>query len=130
MSDKQMFVLLNAQIRQRAAQAVLEANEGFAVRITPPTRNLEQNSAQWPILEALSQQVQWPVNGVMTTLTDEEWKDVLTAAFEQDTKPRLAAGLDGGVVMLGRRTKEFSKAKFSEWLDFLNAVAATKGVNL
>lgn len=125
-----MFVLLNAQIRQRAAQAVLEAAEGFAVRITPPTRSLEQNSAQWPILEALSQQVQWPVNGVMTTLTDEEWKDVLTAAFEQDTKPRLAAGLDGGVVMLGRRTKDFSKAKFSEWLEFLHAVAAAKGVNL
>ena len=86
-----------------------------------PPRNLEQNSAQWPLLEQLSRTRQWPVNGVMATLSAEEWKDLLTAAFEGETAPRLAAGYGGGVVMLGRRTSQYGKKRFSEWLDWLNA---------
>ena len=54
---------------------------------------------------------------------------MLTAAFQNQTA-RLAMGLDGGVVMLGLRTSEMLKDKFSEWLDFLNAVAADRGVIL
>lgn len=125
-----MWCLINQEARRRAIQGVISAPDGYFVQIKPPKRNLEQNSAQWPILQAFSKQIQWPVNGVMETLTNEEWKDVLTSAFEEETRPRLAAGLDGGVVMLGRRTKDFSKAKFSEWLEFLHAVAAAKGIEL
>lgn len=128
---KRPFVLRTTENRRRAAQfAMHEAPEGWTAVFSEPTRNLEQNAAQWPILEAFSKQLQWPVNGVMCWLTPEEWKDILTAAFEQDTKPRLAAGLDGGMVMLGRRTSQFTKAKFSDWLEFLHAVAAARGVNL
>jgi hypothetical protein len=39
-------------------------------------------------------------------------------------------GLDGGVVMLGRRTSKFTKAQFSEWIEFLYATAAARGVRL
>jgi hypothetical protein len=80
----------------------------------------------WPILEAFSQQLQWPVNGVMTTLTPEEWKDLLSAAFRKET--RVAMGLDGGFVMLGQRTSRFTKRQFSEWLEFLHSTAADRGV--
>lgn len=72
------------------------------------TRTLDQNAAQWPILQAFSDQLLWPVNGQMVKLTDHEWKDILTAAFEQETA-RLAMGLNGGVVMLGHRTASSGK---------------------
>lgn len=39
-------------------------------------------------------------------------------------------GLDGGVVMLGQRTSQFSKREFSEWLEFLHATAADRGVTV
>jgi hypothetical protein len=39
-------------------------------------------------------------------------------------------GMDGGMVMLGSRTSEFGKREFSEWLDFLNATAALREVDL
>ena len=91
------------------------------------TRTLDQNAAQWPILQAFSDQLLWPVNGQMVKLSDQEWKDILTAAFEQENA-RLAMGLNGGVVMLGHRTREFGKKKFGEWLEFLHAVAAERGV--
>lgn len=51
----------------------------------------------------------------------------MTAAFEGESV-RLAMGINGGVVMLGQRTSRFGKARFSEWLEFLHATAADRGV--
>lgn len=126
---KQVFIMAHDTARRNACEAVKNAPEGHVVTIGEPTRTLEQNAAQWPILDAFSEQLQWPVNGRMTQMTADEWKDVLTAAFRKE-QARLAMGLDGGVVMLGSRTSKFIKTEFSEWLDFLNATAAERGVNL
>lgn len=126
---KQTFRLVHAQARQRALDAVREAAEGWIVTVSEPTRSLEANAAQWPILQAFSEQLQWPVNGRMCKLEPGEWKDILTAAYKRETA-RLAMGLDGGVVMLGARTREFSKREFSEWLDFLHATAADRMVKI
>lgn len=126
---KRVFVLQPAPhpARQNALNAVKDAPEGHVVAITEATRNLDQNAAQWPILQAFSDQLQWPVNGAMVTMQPEEWKDVLSAAFRRETV-RVAMGLDGGMVMLGQRTSKFSKREFSDWLEFLNATAALRGV--
>lgn len=126
---KRTFILAHSEARQRAIQAIKDAPEGYAVTVGEPTRNLSQNAAQWHLLHAFSAQLEWPVNGAMVKMTPEEWKDTLTAAFRRETV-RLAAGLDGGVVMLGQRTREFGKREFSEWLDFLNATAVARGVEL
>ncbi len=115
--------------RERALEAVRTAPDGFAVTVAERTRSLEQNAAQWPILQAFADQLQWPVNGSMVSMSADEWKDVLSAAFRRETV-RVAMGLDGGMVMLGMRTREMSKSDFSEWLDFLHATAATRGVKL
>lgn len=124
------FILIHAEARRRALQYIANAPEGWEVYAGPQRRNLDQNDAQWPILDAFAEQLQWPVNGSMVYMTAEEWKDVLTAAFKRE-QVRLAMGLEPGqVVMLGQRTSRFSKAKFSEWLDFLNSVAAQRGVDL
>lgn len=126
---KRVFVLAHATARHNAVEAVRSAPEGYCVAVSEPNRSLDQNAAQWPILEAFSQQLEWPVNGQMVHMTSEEWKDVLTAAFRQENA-RLAMGLNGGVVMLGARTSKFGKREFSEWLEFLHAVAAERGVML
>ena len=126
---KQVFILSHQTARQRAQQAIQTAQDGHVVTLSEPTRNLEQNAAQWPILQAFSDCLVWPVNGRMETLTPDEWKDILTAAFKRETT-RVAMGLDGGMVMLGARTSTMSKREFSEWLDFLNATAADRGIEL
>lgn len=127
---KRFFVLAHDLARQNAVQAVAAAPSGSGITInTEPSRSLDQNAAQWPILQAFSEQLDWPVNGRMVKMTDEEWKDVLTAAFRNETA-RLAMGLDGGVVMLGQRTSKFGKKEFSEWLEFLHAAAALRGVTV
>ena len=93
-------------------------------------RNAGQNAAQWPILQAWAKQKQWPINGTLCWLTDEEWKDVLTAAFEGETSPRISPGLGGGMVMLGRRTSRYGKKRFSEWLEWLNAASHHTGIKI
>ena len=126
---KRIIILAHPEARRRALEAVASAGDGVVVTLADPARTLDQNAAQWPILEAFSAQLLWPVNGKMVTMTPEEWKDVLTAGFQKE-RVRLAMGLDGGIVMLGLRTSKFGKARFSEWLDFLNATAVERGVEL
>lgn len=129
MAEKRTFILRNDDVRRRVIQYATEAPIETAVTFGELTRSLDQNAAQWPILQAFADQLQWPVNGQMVWLSDEEWKDILTAAFEGE-RVRLAQGLDGGVVMLGRRTSKFGKKKFSDWLEFLHATAAARDVDL
>lgn len=120
---------MHKEARQRALQAVQEAPDGLVITISEPTRSLEQNAALWPILQAFSDQLEWPVNGSMTKLAPGEWKDVLSSAFKRETV-RVAMGLDGGMVMLGSRTSKFSVREMSDFLEFLHATAAARGVDL
>lgn len=105
----------------------MNAPEGHVCRISEPTRSLDQNAAQWPILQAFAEQLQWPINGRMEWMNEDDWKDVLTAAFKQELA-RVAPGLNGGMVLLGARTSKFGKKEFSDWLEFLHATAADRGV--
>lgn len=127
--DKRVFYLVHDTARRLAAAQCMTAQEGYVCRIEPPSRTLDQNAYQWPYLEGFSQQLLWPVNGEMVKLTKDEWKDILTCAFEEETKPRLAMGFEGGgMVMLGRRTSQYGKKKFAEWMEWLMAASALKGV--
>jgi NinB protein len=126
---KQRFILAHDVARQRAVDAVREAPVGFVVTVAEQTRNTDQNAAMWPILEAFSAQLDWPVNGCMQKLSSAEWKDLLSAAFRKEVG-RVAPGINGGFVMLGQRTSTFSKREFSDWLEFLHSVAADRGVEV
>ena len=125
---KRPFLLANKEIRAHVIEYIKSLPLGAGVTTdTDATRTLQQNAAQWPILQEFSRKIKWPVNGVLVTLSSEEWKVILTAAFNQESV-RLAQGLDGGVVMLGMHTRNFSKNQFSEWLEFLRATAAMRGI--
>ncbi len=126
---KRTVILAGELQRRTASQYLAEAPLGYVMTLRQPGRTLDQNAAQWPYLEGFSQQLQWPVNGKMVWMEPEEWKDVLTAAFHGEAV-RLAMGLDGGVVMLGLRTSKMSKMVFSEWIDFLKATAADRGIRI
>lgn len=129
MSDKKTIILAHDTARKLAAEHCWAVPEGWGVVFSEAGRTLEQNAYQWPYLQGFSEQMQWPVNGEMVRLSNDEWKDILTSAFEEEVKPRLAMGFEGaGVVMLGRRTSKFGKKKFAEWMEYLMAAAALKGV--
>jgi len=83
----------------------------------------------WSLLECFSKQLQWVVNGQLVYLDSEEWKDILSAAFKNETQ-RIAMGLDGGMVMLGMRTSKMTKPEFSEFIEFIYSVGAERNVKL
>lgn len=126
--NKQVVFLIDDQRKSYAKQLIDQAPNDYVCEIKEKSRTLEQNAFQWPYLQGFSEQMQWPVNGEMTWLSKEEWKDILTAAFEKEINPRLAAGFDGGIVMLGKRTSKYGKRKFAEWMEWLIAAAALKGI--
>lgn len=123
------FVLSHDLARRRAVAAVAEAPAGFVVRVEEPRRNTDQNALMWVLLDAFARQLVWPVNGSMQNLTKEEWKDLMTAGFRQE-QPRLAAGLRGGVVMMGLSTRKMGKREMAEFIEFIQSVAADRGVKL
>lgn len=124
---RRVFKLVHDQARQLALQLVKAAPEGWVVIVQEPTRSLDANAAMWPILQAFSEQLVWPVNGQMVKLSADEWKDLLSAAFKRE-EARICPGINGGMVMLGHRTSQFSKREFSDFLEFLHSVASDRGV--
>lgn len=123
------FILAHDLARRRAVAAVAEAPAGYVVTVEEPRRNLEQNALMWVLLQAFSDQLVWPVNGQMVKLEAEEWKDLLTAAFRQETV-RVAMGLRGGMVMLGTRTSKMGKQQMADFITFIQSEAADRGVEL
>lgn len=126
--DKQIFRFVHDEARRRAAAYCMVAPFGSIAEFKDASRSLDQNAAQWPYLQGFSEQMEWVVNGVKCKLSKDEWKDILTAAFEGETMPRIAQGWDGGVVMLGRRTSKYGKKKFSVWMEWLISAATLKGI--
>lgn len=122
---KQVYCLAHAQARQNAAQAIMQAPDGWFAVIRQPDRTLEQNSAQWPYLEGFSKQKQLCLNGEMVWATNDDWKDVLTGVYAGEMR---MAAFDGKVIMLPMRTSKMGKKVFSDWMEFLVAMAAQSGV--
>ena len=125
---QQAWTAINGQLFP-FLKSVLQGGHRWLLTVKPETRSQAQNRLLWPILTEFSKQLDWSINGHMVKMDPEDWKDVLSAAFHGESV-RLAMGLNGGVVLLGQRTSKFSKAKFSEFIEFLFATAADRGVEL
>jgi hypothetical protein len=123
--------ILEYCIRELRAEALRRIHDGKAlgVELSDPTRSLEQNSAQWPILQAWADQKAWPVNGEQTHLDKEDWKTILTASFRAES-PRVTPGLNGGMILLGLSTRKMKVNEFSEWLEWLIATSVQMGVKI
>lgn len=126
MSDRQVFVLANPLVRRNAARACAEAPEGYRVEIKPRTRTLDQNDLMWSVLTDIANQVDFVVNGQSVRITKEEVKDILTAALVKET--RMAMGIDGGTVFLGRRTSKMSIREMVALIDLAHAFGTEKDV--
>lgn len=128
---KRTFIIIDDKTKSFAVDAVknIGYEKRMVVTIETETRTLANNRAQWPILNAIADQVPWPVNGAMVKLTGEEFKQILTAAWRNETV-RVAQGVDGGMVLLGHRTREFKREEWGEWMEYLNWFAAEKGVKI
>ena len=92
-----------------------------AIRLSRPTRSLDQNARLWPMLDDLSKQVDW----YGQHLAAEEWKDVFTAALK---RLKVVPGLDGGFVVVGAHTSTMTVREMVDLQDLIAAFGAEHGV--
>ena len=118
---KRVFILINEAVRRRCQEAIWDAPDGHKVTLAENGRTLDQNAAQWPYLAGFAAQKQLCINGVMQDVTEDDWKDVLTACWNGEMRMAL---FDGKVIMLPQRTSKMGKKVFSEWMEYLVAMAA------
>lgn len=122
----QIFILAHSVARQNAMNAVKDAPENYRVEIRERTRSLDQNALLWATLTDLSRQVQWTVNGKQETLSPDDWKNVITASLAEEN--RMALGINGGFVMLGKSTSRMTIKEMTEVIEFAHAFGAERGV--
>lgn len=119
--DGKPIILWGPTQRANAKAMIDAAPNGHAAIIKAPTRSDLQNRKLWAGLRDISEQVEW--HGLW--LTDEEWKDVFTAALN---RLKVVPGIDGGFVVVGGHTSKMDKATFAELLTLISAFGDERGV--
>ena len=123
---ERLFVLRDEAIRSRASDLIstLPVSEPLLELLIQPHRigrTIQQNRTMWSMLTDLSKQVDWYGH----KLTEEEWKDVCTAALKQQ---KVVPGINGGFVVLGSSTKKMKIREMSDMIDLMAALGAERGV--
>jgi hypothetical protein len=132
--NAQVFILRTSNARDRMKAAwtfacrFLELGESAKVVVSEckPTRTLDQNAKLWAMLGDIADQVQWQIDGKLEYLKPEEWKDILTAGLRKHQ--RVAAGIDGGFVVLGEHTSSMTVGQMSELIELMYAFGAEHSV--
>jgi hypothetical protein len=131
---RQFFIREQDQVRDALLRLAADVRDllraGLNVRIKvedlQPTRSVEQNRIMWSCLNDIARQVEWFVDGKTVKLDPEEWKEILTAGLRKTQ--RVAAGIEGGFVMLGARTSRMTVAEMTELVDLCHAFGSEHDV--
>lgn len=116
----QVFVLAHPEARKRAADAVLKAPDGYAVRVGENNRNLDQNAKLHALLSDIAESREW----VGRKWDVDTWKRLLTGAWmrTRNESPAMLPALDGhGVEVIYQRTSTLTKKECGELIDFIEA---------
>lgn len=115
-----MFRLVHNEARNRAIEAIKQAPDGWVVRVTEPTRNLEQNAALHAELTEISESMTW----CGMSLDVEQWKRLMTSAYlrAKGENPIYIQALDGhGMDVIYKRTSNMPKSEMSELIEYVKS---------
>lgn len=113
--------IVSDKVRTKLHAWIDRAPAGMIVQFIENKRTLEQNSKLWPMLTDISTQLTW--HGVK--YPPEDWKDYL---MHQLRGGRWMPAEEGGMVPVGFRTSELSRAEFSDLIEVVYAFGARHGV--
>jgi hypothetical protein len=115
-----MFRLVHQAARENAIQAIRQAPDGWVVKVTEPTRSLEQNALLHAELRELVGR-KW----CGMTLDVRQWKRLMTLAWMRATQQGgvlYVQSVDGqGMDVIYQRTSTMSKAEMSELIEYIKA---------
>lgn len=126
---RKYFILAHDIARSNAKIAVGEAPEGYAVEIKPITRSLAQNAKLHALLTDIAKSLEWA--GARRDV--ETWKRLLTAAWlrARGEPIEMLPAVDGhGVDIVFRRTSELSVNEMIELIEYIQAWAVDKNIDV
>ena len=119
--SRALIVLHGQKERAQAARLLARAPDLTRVDFKGPRRSNDQNSLMWCLLTEVASQLEW--HGQKYTADD--WKDYGMHALK---RARWMPSEDGGMVPIGMRTSDLSKAEMGDLIEFLYAFGAQHGV--
>jgi hypothetical protein len=124
---KARFILAHDVARQRAVDAVREADDGLMVTISEQTRNAEQNDKFHAICTDLAK------SGLVwfgRKRTKQQWKVLLVSGHAKATgeEVEIVPGLEGEMVNIRESTALMSVRRSSSLIEYATAFCAMQGV--
>lgn len=104
----------------------LESGQRIRVEVRKERRSDAQNRLMWSCLSDIARQVEWSVDGKMALMRREDWKTMFSASIAREQ--RVAAGIDGGFVLLGDRTSKMDKESMTNLIRLAHAFGDARGV--
>jgi len=125
--NKLYYVLSHQTARNNAAQACLDAPDGYVVEIKEMTRTLEQNALLHGQLTDISKQVEWYKQKFNLSV----WKRLCTYSYLREVResPLLIPALDGnGMDVIYEKTSHMGIKQMTGLIEWNYAFGAEKDV--
>lgn len=122
---KQTFILIHDTARQRALEAVKQAQEGFVVTVGERTRNLEQSARFHAICGDFAKSgIKWAGK----ERSAGEWKILLISGHSVATGQgaEIIPGLENEFVNIRESSARMGKARASSLIEYSEAMLADK----
>jgi hypothetical protein len=116
------LVITGDVARNAICRNVLDAPEGYVVKVGPESRSDAQNRMLHPLLTDISKQCEWM--GKKRTML--QWKTIMVSAHSIATgsPSEMVIGIEGEVVNLRESTAAMSKERFSSLMEYVLAWGA------
>jgi hypothetical protein len=111
-------------------KSMLMAGHRMTIEIKQSKRSVEQNAMFHSMIDKIAKQMA----AAGSTWTSDDWKRLLIDQWAHDTNRKIGKvcpSLDGErIVQLGLQSHKFTTSESSEFIEFLNAWAADKGIDV
>jgi hypothetical protein len=131
---KQTFIMSHDLARANAVRAVQIAPEGYAVVISEPSKKRIQEEKYHAMISDIAAQVEhigrkWHTDDMKRLLVDEFAEEMRIAGTPLHHDSRVTPSLDGKrIVQLGIQTREFYVKEAAQFIEYLYAFGAERGV--
>lgn len=133
--NKRPFFLVHDQARQGAADFALRgAPDGWMVVFSEPTKRRIQEEKYHAMIGEIAEQVEhigrkWDLDDMKRLLVDEFADEMRSAGTPLHHDSRVTPSFDGRrIVQLGIQTRDFYVKEAAQFIEFLNAFGAMRGV--
>lgn len=133
---KKIFILAHDEARRRAAQFAMEAPLGWRAVFEEPKRKSAQSDKFHAMIGEIAKQIEhigrkWDADDMKRLLVDEFSEEMRIAGTPLHHDGRVTISFDGRrTVQLGIQTAEFYVKEAAQFIEFLYAFAAQRGVTL